>query len=126
MQNSVNNNPWPSMRGNPRNTGFRLPFDPRVPKAAEVGPRFHATHSSIVATPVLGTGDVVYLGALDGKFYALDAATGSIRWSFPRADDQDPVDGAGYVAADGTVYFSSVGAHVYAVTAAGQLRWKMD
>jgi outer membrane protein assembly factor BamB len=114
------------MRGNPRNTGFRLPFDPRVPNAGALESRIDPGHESIVATPVLGEGDVVYLGALDGQFHAFDTVTGTIRWCFPPGTSQDQVDGAGYVGPDGTVHFSSIGAQVYAVTPDGRLRWQTD
>jgi outer membrane protein assembly factor BamB len=125
MQNGIPNSPWPSMRANQRNTGHRSPFDHPRQTEPRLKPRIHSTGTSIVATPVLGGNDIVYLGALDGQFYALDAATGSIRWRFP-SDGRDPVDGAGFIGADGTVYFSSINAQVYAVTSEGKLRWQLD
>jgi outer membrane protein assembly factor BamB len=80
----------------------------------------------------------LYVGRGDGKLYALDAAGGAVAWRFktfnPVARD-DPEGGgeviAGpLVAANGTIYFATVGVGsyetnaVYAVTPDGALLWR--
>ena len=72
------------------------------------------------------TGGTVYVGSTDAKFYALNATTGAIKWSFDLttvAAAPDPVrDGAAVT--DGTVYFGDSHGYLYALNAAtGKLRW---
>jgi outer membrane protein assembly factor BamB len=66
-------------------------------------------------------GDLIIVPAWD--VYALDRATGSVRWSFTEADDYP---GYGYIfLSDGVVY--SVGRYLYAIDAAtGALRYRVD
>ena len=62
----------------------------------------------------------VYLGGHDGKVYALDAATGRLRWAHITGDMVDWCPAV----ADGTVYVGSHYGKVYALNAAtGRLRW---
>jgi polyvinyl alcohol dehydrogenase (cytochrome) len=42
---------------------------------------FFHTNDSVTASPAVD-GDTVYVGAWDGTFYALDRATGAVRWQF--------------------------------------------
>ncbi len=85
------------------------------------------------ATPALGDG-VVYVGSDDDSLYALELATGAIRWRFPvgpcrtkrkvgpegaRCD----VDGIA-VGPDGTIYAAADG--LYAVHPDGTLKWKFS
>ncbi len=80
--------------------------------------------------PAFG-GGAIYVGSQDGTVWALDAATGCLRWRFAataevrtgivitawRADDAE---------ADPTLFFGDVLANVYAVRAvSGELRWKI-
>ena len=55
---------------------------------------------------------IVYIGSDNGTVYALDAATGHPRWTYPDAGGPSPP-----VVAGGTVYAGSDG-HVYALQAA--------
>ncbi|MEE4311382.1 MAG: PQQ-binding-like beta-propeller repeat protein [candidate division KSB1 bacterium] len=43
----------------------------------------YATNEPLVSVPVIGPGDVVYTGASDGVFRALNAANGELIWAFP-------------------------------------------
>lgn len=71
---------------------------------------------------VVGVGGAVYFGSsADGKVYALDAATGRLRWSF---FTEGPVRLAPVVAED-KVYVGSDDGYVYCLSAAdGSLVWK--
>ena len=60
-------------------------------------------------------GGTVYVGSVDGKVYALDAATGHVRWAYASGGSVL----SGPVVADGMVYFGSDDQNVYALEAAG-------
>ena len=79
------------------------------------------TGDKIWATPVV-SGDMVFIGSFDKKFYAINAADGSLKWEYP-------TEGAvvGSPAVDnGTAYFGSFDRHLYAVSADGSLKWQSD
>lgn len=74
----------------------------------------------IYATPVV-VGGVVYLGAYDGWVYALDLATGQLRW---RAQTDGPIIGSVLVEG-GVVYVGSSDGYLYALDAqTGQQVWQ--
>ena len=74
------------------------------------------------ADPVLASG-VLYIGFFNGNMYALDAATGTLRWSFAAGD----VIRWQARVAHTSVYFGSVDRHVYVLDAAtGRLRWRWE
>ena len=67
---------WASFRGNPQLTGVadsELPEDPQLLWTFQAGDMIEST-----AAVVNGT---VYVGALDGTLYALDAQTGEKKWT---------------------------------------------
>lgn len=76
----------------------------------------------IVATAVVKEG-TVYIGSKDHSFYALDAETGKLEWSFTTGGvifDQAIVE-------NGIVYFGSGDGFVYALNASdGQKKWAFD
>ena len=68
---------WASFRGNPQLTGVadsELPENPQLLWTFQVGDMIEST-----ATVVDGT---VYVGALNGTVYALDAQTGEKKWTY--------------------------------------------
>ena len=96
------------------------------------------------STPAVANG-TVYAGSYDGKFYALNAQTGAIKWKFatggerrfeakgihglePKTQtipDQFDVFLSSPVVAQGAVYFGSGDGHLYALDAnSGDLKWK--
>jgi len=89
----------------------------RVPPG-EKGSRYdHYASSATVGD------DVVYIGAADGRLYALDMQTGDIRWSVDTGD----VIASTPLLHDDRVYFGSFGGNVYAVDAvSGRRLWNYD
>jgi outer membrane protein assembly factor BamB len=68
-------------------------------------------------------GGVVYFGSGDGHLYALDAATGELRWKFKTGD----VVHASPAYADGVVYFGSWDSRFYALDArTGAEKWRFQ
>jgi outer membrane protein assembly factor BamB len=71
--------------------------------------------SAVVANGIL------YIGCGEGEFYALDAVTGSMKWSFKTGD----VIHTSPAYANKTVYFGSWDSYLYALNAEnGSLKWK--
>jgi len=73
-----------------------------------------------LSSPVVAQG-AVYFGSGDGNFYALDAASGELRWRFATGD----VVHASPAYDSGTLYFGSWDTYLYAVDAAsGKEKWR--
>jgi outer membrane protein assembly factor BamB len=73
-----------------------------------------------LSSPVVWNG-AVYFGSGDGNVYALDAASGALKWKFKTGD----VVHASPAIADGTVFIGSWDSYFYAIDAArGQEKWK--
>jgi len=67
------------------------------------------------------SGNAVFFGSSDGNVYALDAATGAVRWKFKTGE----VVHASPAVVDGTVYVGSWDTNFYALDAAtGAERWR--
>ena len=93
-------------------------------------PHIHGTYPSAetmpdpfdfyMSSPVVWK-DAVYFGSGDGNVYALDAATGSVKWTFKTGD----VVHASPAIADGTLYVGSWDSYFYALDAAtGGEKWR--
>jgi outer membrane protein assembly factor BamB len=73
-----------------------------------------------LSSPVV-VGETVYFGSGDGHLYALDAASGDLKWKFQTGD----VVHASPAYADGTVFFGSWDSYFYAVDArTGKEKWR--
>jgi outer membrane protein assembly factor BamB/3',5'-cyclic AMP phosphodiesterase CpdA len=73
------------------------------------------------STPTVANG-TVYVGANDGKLYALDANDGKVRWAFQTGGEvlcQPLVE-------NGTVCFGSGDGKFYALDTNGKVKWTMD
>jgi len=84
-------------------TGVNPAYDPNNPKAPPYG---------VPTTPTIGADGVVYFGAMDGVFYALNP-DGTLLWSFQTGDNIDENGPA--LGPDGTLYFSSADGFIYAI-----------
>ena len=73
-----------------------------------------------LSSPAVGDG-VVYFGSGDGNVYALDAASGALKWKHPTGD----VVHASPALANGTVFVGSWDSYFYALDAAtGAEKWR--
>lgn len=76
---------------------------------------------AISSAPVFGANGFVYLASWNSRIYALDAATGALKWKFsaPRMFNASPAVGA-----DGTVYAGAYDGKVYALDGmTGAKKW---
>jgi outer membrane protein assembly factor BamB len=79
----------------------------------------------LYGTPAVG-GDLVYVGAYNGKVYALNMATGAVRWVYPKEGYIGAIVGSPVVVND-TVYVSSSDGRVYALDVIyGEQQWKSE
>jgi outer membrane protein assembly factor BamB len=63
---------------------------------------------------------LVLIGSYDHTFYAFDAATGAVRWTFHA---NGPISGSATVV-NGVVYFATLAGRTYGLDArTGRLRW---
>ena len=87
---------------------------------AETGRELWRFRAGVIESPPLLRDGVLYFGSWDRKFYALDAKTHRVRWTF---ETGDKIKG-GAAFANGTLYFGSYDGKVYALDArTGKLRW---
>jgi eukaryotic-like serine/threonine-protein kinase len=76
---------------------------------------------SFVVTLTIQNNGTVYIGNLDGTFYALDALTGVRKWEFKAGDAIQSTP----TVVDGVVYFASWDKKLYALDAAtGSKKWE--
>jgi len=75
---------------------------------------------TFLSSPVVANG-TVYFGSGDGNLYALDSATGDLRWKFKTGD----VVHASPALAEGVLFFGSWDSYFYAVDATtGKEKWR--
>lgn len=77
----------------------------------------------ILSSPAIGRDGTVFIGANDGKLYALDGASGAKRWEYLVSGtlESSPV-----VAPDGTIYIGSSTGLLHAVLPDGTRLWTHD
>ena len=74
--------------------------------------------------PPLFIDDVLYFGSTDGNFYALDVATGYMKWIFK--EPRDSINSVPFADED-TIYFGSNDYNVYAVDKeTGEQKWSFN
>ncbi len=93
-----------------------------------------STSAAIYGTPATD-GELVYAASYDGKLYALNAATGAVRWDYPKEGDMGSIVARPLIA-DTTVYVCSSEdkeggkekrSRVYALdTTYGEFKWQSD
>lgn len=75
---------------------------------------------AVDSSPAVGTDGTVYVGAMDGKLYALNPANGDSRWEF---DTRASIFCSPAIGTDGTVYFGASDSRLHAVGSNGVERW---
>jgi outer membrane protein assembly factor BamB len=118
---------------------YSYPSRPPTPAQCPGGGTVNFYNGTVEGTAALAADpSVLYVGRGDGKLYALDTATGAVRWTFRTYDPEDEADpeGGGEIVAgplvgpDGAIYVVTVGAGdyetnaVYAVNPDGTRRWR--
>ncbi len=110
---------WPQFRGNPRLTGVATTA---LPKTLKLLWTFTAG-DSIESSAAIVDG-AVYVGSQSGELYAVDLATGALRWKYKT---QEAIGESSPAVADGLVYVGDLSGVLYAVHAAdGTLAWKFS
>jgi len=107
--------PLPCARHTPGARGFVVAWD------AVTGRELWRHDAAAVETSPLLVGKLLYFGSWDGTFYALNARTGKVQWTFEAS--------AGITSSpaydSGTVFAGSDDGHVFALDAlTGKLRWQ--
>jgi outer membrane protein assembly factor BamB len=110
---------WPVFRGNAQATGVA---DSKLPEQLQLAWKYTVEKGSFEATPVV-VDHTVYIGDMDGTFYAIDLQTGQERWKFDIGKDK-----AGFTAAaavqDGLVYIGDMDGNFFCLDAnSGEKRW---
>ncbi len=94
---------WPVFRGNAQATGVA---ESSLPDQPALLWKFPVDKGEFDATPVI-VDDTVYIGDMDGTFYAIDLNTGEKRWKFDNPDDKTGFNTAAAVR-DGLVYIGDI------------------
>ncbi len=85
---------------------------------------FETPYGGIRSSPAIGDDGTVYIGSDDEKVYALNGATGKMRWSFTTGG---MVRSSPAIGDDGTVYVGSVDSKVYALNGGtGTKKWSFS
>jgi eukaryotic-like serine/threonine-protein kinase len=104
-------------------TGGERRFEARGLHGMQPRQQTFADPYDVFLSSPLVVGGTVYVGSGDGHLYALDAASGDLRWKF-RADD---VIHASPAYAEGLVFIGSWDGRLYAVDAkTGRERWRFQ
>jgi outer membrane protein assembly factor BamB len=111
---------WPVFRGNAQATGVSAGHLTEQP---ELQWKYNVEKGAFEATPVI-VDSTVYIGDMDGTFYALDLQSGAKRWTFDQGKDK-----AGFTAAaavrDGMVYIGDMDGAFFCLDAkTGEKKWE--
>ena len=107
---------WPMFRHDEKHTAkspYTIPDEPALKWAFNIG-------SPISSSPAIGEDGTIYVGANDGRLYAINP-NGTLKWSF---ETGDKITSSPAVAKDGTIYVGSYDGYVYAINPDGSLKWK--
>ncbi|WP_221029539.1 PQQ-binding-like beta-propeller repeat protein [Actomonas aquatica] len=73
------------------------------------------------ASPLVGRdGETLYVGCWDGEFYALDRATGAVKWSY---DTEAFIGATAAQGPDGTLYVPGGDGLLHAISETGAVQW---
>lgn len=127
--------PWPMFRGNAQHTGVS-PYDTSRVNGTKKW-RF-ATGGGIESSPAIGRDSTIYFGSHDNKLYAVNP-DGTLKWHFaagdgpvysqsgtPQYSGWKGILSSPAIAADGTIYFSSLSNKLFALNPDGTKKWDFD
>lgn len=115
---------WPT-RGRNAERHYSTPFELGLNAQGRLNlkwKRFFGERIEIEMEPVV-VGDTVYLGVMNGKFYALDRETGAVRWVFAAGGAISDTPTACFAGDALRLVFGAHDGRVYCLDAAGALRW---
>ncbi|NVM55104.1 MAG: PQQ-like beta-propeller repeat protein [Candidatus Helarchaeota archaeon] len=113
------NAPWPTMRGDIRNSGCLKNLKWENPGIAPKAIHFR-TKNAIFSTPIIDSEEQLFVGSADHKFYAIDPHEGIELWEH---DVGEIIDSAGCVGKDDTVYIAAGDGKIHAYTPDGKEKW---
>ena len=112
--------PWPSMRGDMKNSGRLKNLD--TWKNSGINPKavHFRTDNAIFSTPIIDGVERILVGSADHKFYAFDPHEKIKDW-----EDQvgEIIDSAGCIDEEGTIYVAAGDAKIHAFTPEGRKKW---
>jgi outer membrane protein assembly factor BamB len=107
---------WPMFRGSPLLWGVS---ETQLPKTLKLRWSYQAK-DSFESSPAIVNG-TVYVGSMDSNLYAIDLATGKVRWQYQTSGS---VEESSPCVRNGMVYVGDLGGVFHAVDAAtGKVRW---
>jgi outer membrane protein assembly factor BamB len=107
---------WPMFRGSPALTGVS---SAELPKSLKLRWSFQAK-DSIESSAAIVQG-AVYVGSMDGSLYAIDLATGKLRWRYTTTG---PIQESSPCVQNGLAYIGDLNGILHAVdTTTGKVRW---
>jgi len=115
--------PWPTMRGDLRNSGraHSLKWEGGAHQGS--GVRRFKTGNGIFSTPVIDTRGNIHVGSADHNFYVFNPHEGKEEWRFKA---EEIIDSAACIGKDGSVYFAAGDANIHALDDEGAKRWGFD
>jgi len=114
--------PWPTMRGDMRNSGSLKNLKWENPGIIPKVTHFK-TGNAIFSTPIIDSEERVYVGSADHKFYAFDPHEGVELWE---KDVGEIIDSAGCIGKDGTIYIAAGDGKIHAYKPDGREKWSFD
>lgn len=84
--------------------------------------RIQLQDTAVRSTPAVGLDGNIYIGADNGRLYALDSENGQERWQFQTGG---PLRASPIVDTSGRIYIGSQDHHVYSLDADGSIQWQL-
>jgi len=116
--------PWPMFQHDVQHTGRNSYFGSATGTPTSTPKWIVSLGSNNPTSPVIAADGSIYIGAASGKLYKVNVnnATGTVELFYDTQTDGNVQTPA--IASDGTIYISDNKHYVYALSAAGQLKWK--
>ena len=116
----LKSHPWPSMRGNQRNTGCSM-HEIESPQDALI--KYYPTGNAIFSTPIIDSSERILVGSADHVFYAIDPRQNKPVWNFKTGG---VIDSAGCIDSQGNVYVPSGDASIHKLSFDGKKIWELN
>ncbi len=85
-------------------------FDPPASGEGQATLRWKLPTGLVLGSPAVGGDGTVFVGSTDGNFYAIDGATGALKWKYPVGA---PINSSPAIGSDGTIYFAADDGNLY-------------